>query len=481
MTLRSSLGAQLRSNLIQQATNKEWDENPLITIGLTPQILQLGLDPEQLYEFCKGNARTLFMAVHPDKVANRNIPEELVNKYSTAFELIKVRLIYDEALREFKLIANEGKSEINELNRRLNKTREELRIALEKVTGYEITLSKKEVQQQFVAEAKAEVMATESGLIPGSFQGPLQDFRRTQGVWVGHRDMLEGGARERSLLSDTKSVDQATYLLAIKLELESSPVRHPDLEALPRIKAMYDEAYALHHRPRKKGDPPYSEPRLDDLLRESKDEFSRKNLHIGDLADILKGAKIRTDIYPRIQWGLVRAYLHYGFKFWQHPPKANPITPKFMDQNPEFNKELIIMRFVEGIKYLRQHLLSPLWVHNLDFHPVILRMEKGYYTETRKHFAVKGPTANSFRALGSFLSKPELLREPFQQSGVVSEEFLKEHVHPLVQKNSILVSAPTRYVLQSGKTTELQVKNYYDRIRAMERKYEANYFILEVK
>ena len=53
---------------------KTWEENPLVTIGLSPTILDLGLSRDDLYDHCRRIARDLLRRVHPDRHDGKMTP-----------------------------------------------------------------------------------------------------------------------------------------------------------------------------------------------------------------------------------------------------------------------------------------------------------------------------------------------------------------------------------------------------------------------
>jgi len=75
-------------------------KNPLTMIGLTPAILGLGLTQDELYEYCTRAARALFACVHPDRHHGPQRPEVL--HFSEAFDLLKDRQVFNEAIKEFQ-------------------------------------------------------------------------------------------------------------------------------------------------------------------------------------------------------------------------------------------------------------------------------------------------------------------------------------------------------------------------------------------
>jgi hypothetical protein len=76
-------------------------ENPLRAIGLTKEILELGLNEDELHTFCLRRARDLFATFHEDVKIKTARSAELQTRYSTAFTALKDRASFGEFLREF--------------------------------------------------------------------------------------------------------------------------------------------------------------------------------------------------------------------------------------------------------------------------------------------------------------------------------------------------------------------------------------------
>jgi len=91
----------LRENLLAHFTNSGQAENPLRVIGLTKEILELGLNDEELHAFCLGRARHLLSIFHEDTKMKTPRTAELQVKYSNAFSALKKRADFVNFLREF--------------------------------------------------------------------------------------------------------------------------------------------------------------------------------------------------------------------------------------------------------------------------------------------------------------------------------------------------------------------------------------------
>lgn len=80
---------------------KKWEVNPLVVIGLTETILDLGLNEDQIFSATRSYCRQLAAQVHPDKNPV-NVSKERQKQILEAFNLIDDRQIFVEALNEFR-------------------------------------------------------------------------------------------------------------------------------------------------------------------------------------------------------------------------------------------------------------------------------------------------------------------------------------------------------------------------------------------
>jgi hypothetical protein len=111
----SSFAEDLRRSLV--ADLGYGGENPLVTIGLTPQILELGLTNEELHDICKGFARSLFVKFHEDRGDTTPRARELQDRFSSAFSVIKDEEQFVFALQAFRRMHSEVRSEQNHVAR----------------------------------------------------------------------------------------------------------------------------------------------------------------------------------------------------------------------------------------------------------------------------------------------------------------------------------------------------------------------------
>ena len=80
------------------------EENPLITLGWTEEMLELGLSEDELYALCQNTARFLLAKFHSDKqgTAADQRTGSLQVKFSIAFNALKDRSVFTNAMRTFR-------------------------------------------------------------------------------------------------------------------------------------------------------------------------------------------------------------------------------------------------------------------------------------------------------------------------------------------------------------------------------------------
>lgn len=111
----NNLAEQLVRELQRKMTGGNEGENPLVTIGLAPGVVDLGLGDEDLWRYCRTASRFLVAQFHP-RLQNDEVTE-YQHRYSKAFEDIKDRGIFQRALDDFKSQTRDERSELASLRR----------------------------------------------------------------------------------------------------------------------------------------------------------------------------------------------------------------------------------------------------------------------------------------------------------------------------------------------------------------------------
>src|SRR5690242_16033256 len=107
-------------------------ENPLLTLGVAAQVLEVGLAGDELYDYIlKDVARRLIMRFHTDPIRDSSRPEHvriLQGRLSQAYEELKDRGKYEQALSDFRDIKSVERSETRQLREKLERASHSLEL-----------------------------------------------------------------------------------------------------------------------------------------------------------------------------------------------------------------------------------------------------------------------------------------------------------------------------------------------------------------
>lgn len=118
-----------------------WGEtNPLVMIGLTESILDLGLTEEQMWNVIRSYGRQLAAQVHPDRKP-ANVSIERQQQIMSAFDVLDNRDTFTKALCDFKNLKAEDRRETRILQNALSSIKRRLS-SFE--SGYEVFLHENE-------------------------------------------------------------------------------------------------------------------------------------------------------------------------------------------------------------------------------------------------------------------------------------------------------------------------------------------------
>ncbi len=135
MDFTQSLKAQVEKALGQKSV---WgDVNPLVIIGLTEAILDLGLSEDQIYSVVHSYGRQLAAQVHPDR-PQPNVSSERQGQILSAFDVLNDRDNFAKALAEFRTIKAEDRREVRLLVQTLAALRHQ-------IAGYETQFERVEI------------------------------------------------------------------------------------------------------------------------------------------------------------------------------------------------------------------------------------------------------------------------------------------------------------------------------------------------
>ena len=129
------LNAELRAEILRSFGEKPWNQNPFVTIGLSPSILNLNLNDKQLFKIVHSYARQLVAAVHPDNndKADKLATNDTITRIMVAFNWLNDERTFFYALDEFKTLKSLEKDEINHMQIALTNAREEIDILNRKI------------------------------------------------------------------------------------------------------------------------------------------------------------------------------------------------------------------------------------------------------------------------------------------------------------------------------------------------------------
>jgi len=137
MGMRMTMETEAYASRLRRALQgkKTWEENPLVTIGLSPAIFDLGLSPDDLYDVCRRFARALFSRVHPD--AHSGVTTPAVTRFSDALHLLNDRELFDLAIRDFRDGHIPRSKEIQTMRTRIRNLEKEIAFLTERLDSYE--------------------------------------------------------------------------------------------------------------------------------------------------------------------------------------------------------------------------------------------------------------------------------------------------------------------------------------------------------
>jgi len=129
------LNAELRAEILRSFGEKPCNQNPFVTIGLSPSILNLNLNDKQLFKIVHSYARQLVAAVHPDNndKADKLATNDTITRIMVAFNWLNDERTFFYALDEFKTLKSSEKDEINHMQIALTNAREEIDILNSKI------------------------------------------------------------------------------------------------------------------------------------------------------------------------------------------------------------------------------------------------------------------------------------------------------------------------------------------------------------
>ncbi len=134
-------------------------ENPLLTLGIAAQVLELELPEDELYEYIMRDvARRLLMRLHSDQIKDPvrlNRFRVLQGRLSQAYEELKSREKFQQALSDFRNMKSEERSETRQLREALHRARQSLELYQVRQVGHERAVSELDRGRLVLEQAKA--------------------------------------------------------------------------------------------------------------------------------------------------------------------------------------------------------------------------------------------------------------------------------------------------------------------------------------
>lgn len=216
--------------------------NPLINIGVSAQILDLGLTEDELYDYIvKGVARQLVMRIHPDRVGADQRPdlELLQRKYNQAYEELQERQTFVKALAEFRNLKAEERSETRLLRRSLHETRE----ILESYRSREVYITEGERRLKAEREEFEKNYRSQINLVPrleAQLEYASTRLERVRGLTNQQHRRIANLTRYLNFLTAGRNpVDQSIHVFEAKWVIVAALV--PDLAVtVPLPTGMFD-------------------------------------------------------------------------------------------------------------------------------------------------------------------------------------------------------------------------------------------------
>jgi hypothetical protein len=214
------LETALRKYLDRAYGDVTWDENPLVTIGLSHSILSLKVTEEQLFSIVRGYVRRLAQAIHPDTKAIGGIieTEDMIqerNKIMQAFELLDDEKVFIKALQEFRTIKGGELREITSLRGSLRVVRS--RMGSVENENRELILSKLKLEQDQGAFNLRKLR--EKDLVPGLQIKLDSAISSGNHWWESYKEQLR---RDRNL---EDFVDYFVFKKPLNLQLPSEALQ----------------------------------------------------------------------------------------------------------------------------------------------------------------------------------------------------------------------------------------------------------------
>lgn len=408
----------LSRTLRRQLTGQFPQGNPLAIIGVSPQILELGLTDDELFDYItKDIARRLVMRFHPDRIAdNRPDIELLQRKYAEAYELLQDRETFDKALAEFIQTRGEQRSDYELMRRTLREKDQQLKLTL---------------MQKDKALAEASPKNRKLEVVTEAF------YRRIQAATIRFSQLL--GSDPRIL-----PVEQVSGVVVLIFDYDSGR-RLPLVKTREELKDIYEAlvttADNLNIEPWKQTLGTHSDLNEGQkkLVQEWNDLESQLRLSGMDGVNSMSLINAALDdeniLFPQINWTDRNSFGKYGFSlmggnihsrtsFWQDDLANMPQEVKI---------SILSQRYWEAFEWLAKNLFTSRIsiIKSLRIRVRYLPVKNGYLKDNFGNFE------RQTRITGSILTSdfdPASYRDGNLDSSIIPQ------VHPFIAEGHLMVT-----------------------------------------
>lgn len=254
---------------------KEIPPDVLDLVRPSLSLLELGLSSDDLYEHCRRNVRDLLQRVHPDTRQGKVV--QALQRISDAFDVIKERKVFDDALR-----------------------------AVRQERAYE----RREQQTLRVMAQNAE---RRSKLLEEQLKQVEERNRIATSVNEWMQRYLAGQATSFSPSAQMLSLTDRTHLSVLSLAFQFAP-EAPRMEELSKAQQFYDEIVGFIEMFPKRADAPSLREHIERPLGEMCRIINANHLAARLFTDVVKSCrKISSEIIPSIRWDFRAALQELGF------------------------------------------------------------------------------------------------------------------------------------------------------------------------
>lgn len=291
--------------LKKQISREEYhEENPLVVIGLSPEILNLGLSADELWRYCRSVSRNLVSCFHPDRKQDLGV-EEYQRRYARAFELLKDKEVFKRALEEFELQTRAERSELNRLRKSFN----------DLARRYE----------EDVADVKGALIASEGKVKRAEIALEALEKQYKQYVSCAGTDAHRLPFHMSAGVVHTSNIGACRHLLLIDIEWQRA--RSGIKKGWNEVQALKEEIarHVLDQHPKKAA-----------VIEELRSRFYGTEARVVQIGELIQKAIESPEILPKARWDQEIALMESGLgelvpSHFSHPSKHKAKKAAEMD------------------------------------------------------------------------------------------------------------------------------------------------------